>query len=160
MAGDPELRNKLRDLDVLRNLFGSPVDALGYELLHLEFSAVGGNRVLRVYIDAPGGIGVDDCEAVSRQLSAVLEVEDALPPACALEVSSPGLDRPLVKPEHFRRFAGSRAKIVLNAPLGGRRRFTGELLEAGEGCVVLEVDGERYELAYDDMDTARLDPVF
>ena len=154
MAGDPTK---------LQSLLEPSVDALGYELLHLEFSAQGTSSVLRVYIDAPGGIRVEDCEAVSRQLSALLDVEDALPSAYALEVSSPGLDRPLVKPEHFRRFTGSRAQIVLNAPLGGRggrRRFTGELIEVGEECVVIEVDGERYELAYKDMDTARLAPVF
>ena len=143
----------------LWHLLEPPVDALGYELLHLEFSSEGGNHVLRVYIDAPGGIRVDDCAAVSRQLSAVLDVEDVLPSAYALEVSSPGLDRPLVKPEHFRRFAGSRARVVLRTPMDGRRRFSGQLLEAGEGCVVMQVDGERYELAYDDMETARLEPV-
>ena len=143
----------------LWHLLEPPVDALGYELLHLEFSSGDGNRVLRVYIDAPGGIRVDDCAVVSRQLSAVLDVEDALPSSYLLEVSSPGLDRPLVKPEHFRRFAGSRARVVLRTPMNGRRRFIGELLEAGEGCVVMDVDGERYELAYEDMDTARLEPV-
>ncbi len=148
--------------DALRNLLEPAVEALGYELVHLEFSAQGGQRVLRMYIDAPGGIRVDDCEAVSRQVSAVLEVEDALALDAVglLEVSSPGLDRPLVKPEHFRRFAGSRARIVLNARVSGRRRFTGELREADERRVVLEADGERYELAYADMDTARLAPVF
>lgn len=144
----------------LRTLLEPTVEALGYELLHLEFSAAGGDGILRVYIDAPGGIRVDDCEAVSRQLSVVLDAEDALRSARALEVSSPGLDRPLVKPDHFRRFAGSRARIVLHAPVGGRRRFTGELMEAGERGVIMEVDGERYELAYADMDTARLVPVF
>ena len=154
MAGDPAT------LRPLRKLLDPTVDALGYELVHLEFSTAGGDSILRVYIDAPGGIRVDDCEAVSRHLSAVLDAEDALHSAYLLEVSSPGLDRPLVKPEHFRRFAGSRAKIVLNAGVRGRRRFTGELREAGERGVVIEVDGERYELAYDDIDTARLAPVF
>lgn len=144
----------------LRQLIEPPLDALGYEVLHLEMSTSAGSRCLRVYIDAPGGICVDDCATVSRQLSALLEVEDALPPACALEVSSPGLDRPLVTAEHFRRFVGSRARIVLRAPLRGQRSFIGELLEAGEACVAIEVDGERYELAYNDMDTARLAPVF
>ena len=145
---------------ILRNLLEPPVEALGYELVHLEFSARGRDSVLRVYIDAPGGIRVDDCEAVSRQVSAVLDVEDCLPSAYLLEVSSPGLDRPLAKPEHFRRFAGRRARIVLNTSVSGRRRFTGELRDADQRCVVVEVDGERYELAYDDMDTARLVPVF
>lgn len=152
------------DLETLRNLLEPPLDRMGYELVHLECATDGGRRVLRLYIDAPGGIGVDDCEAVSRRVSVLLDVEDedALPSAYLLEVSSPGLDRPLVKPEHFRRFAGtgSRARIVMQAGVGGRRRFTGELREADERRVVLEVDGEHHELAYDQMDTARLDPVF
>ncbi len=157
----------------LRNLLEPPVEALGYELLYLELAAHGGDNVLRVYIDAPGGIQVDDCVAVSRQLSALLDVEDPLKSAYQLEVSSPGLDRPLVKPEHFRRFVGSRARIVMNAGVMNvgvmnigassehrRRRFSGELLEADARRVVIEVDGERYELAYHDMNMARLEPVF
>lgn len=151
MAGDPS---------GLRNALEPAVEALGYELLHLEFSARGGDRVLRVYIDAPGGIRVDDCEAVSRRLSALPEAGEAIQAAHHLEVSSPGIDRPLVKPEHFRRFTGSRARIVMHAHLPGRRRFTGRLLEAGERGVLLEVDGEHHELAYDDMAAARVEPVF
>ena len=157
MAGNPTTLPNLRGL---RNLLEAPVDALGYELLHLEFEGRGQGGVLRVYIDAPGGICVDDCEAVSRQVNAVLDAEDALHPVGVLEVSSPGLDRPLVKPDDFRRFAGRRARVVLKVPVNGRRRFVGELVETGERGVVMAVDGERYELAYTDMDTARLEPVF
>lgn len=142
----------------LRAVFEPAVEALGYELVHLEFSARG---VLRVTIDAPGGIRVDDCEAVSRRLDALPETGEALRAAAHLEVSSPGLDRPLVTPAHFRRFTGQRARIVLRAPAAdGRRRFTGALVEAGEQGVLLEVDGERFELAYRDMATARVEPVF
>jgi len=151
LAGDPA---------GLRNLLEPAVEALGYELVHLEFSAHGRNRVLRVYIDAPGGIRVDDCETVSRRLSALPEAGEAMQAAHHLEVSSPGIDRPLVRPEHFRRFTGSRARIVMHAHAPGRRRFTGRLLEAGERGVLLEVDGERHELAYDDMAAARVEPVF
>ena len=108
------------DLETLRNLLEPPLDGMGYELLHLECATDGGRNVLRLYIDAPGGIGVDDCEEVSRRVSVLLDVEDALPSAYLLEVSSPGLDRPLVKPEHFRRFAGtgSRARIVMQEGVG------------------------------------------
>lgn len=148
----------------LRGVLEAPVEALGYELLHLELAGRG-SRILRIYIDAPGGIRVDDCEAVSRQLSAVLDVEldAAMPDAYHLEVSSPGLDRPLVKPEHFRRYVGQCARVMLNAPRDGRRRFTGELLEAdanADGGVALNVDGERVQLAYDEMAAARLEPSF
>jgi len=149
------------DLSTLRAAIEPAVDALGYELLHLEFSSRGGGRVLRLYIDAPGGIRVDDCEAVSRRLNALPDTLDALRVAEHLEVSSPGLDRPLVKPAHFQRFTGRRARIVMRVPgAAGRRRFSGELLAAGDERVLLEVDGERIELAYRDMATARVEPVF
>ncbi|MDD9884175.1 MAG: ribosome maturation factor RimP [Gammaproteobacteria bacterium] len=149
------------DLSTLRAVIEPAVDALGYELLHLEFSSHGGGRVLRLYIDAPGGIRVDDCEAVSRRLNALPDTLDALRVAEHLEVSSPGLDRPLVKPAHFQRFTGRRARIVMRRPgAAGRRRFSGELLAAGDERVLLEVDGERIELAYRDMATARVEPVF
>ena len=148
------------DAKLLRDLLEPSVAALGYDGVHLDVGG-GRDRVLRILIDAPGGIRVDDCEAVSRRLTALLEVEDdALRKSCAIEVSSPGLDRLLVKPEHFRRFAGSRAKIVLTAPRDGRRRFSGALMKVSEHGVVIDVDGERYELAYDDMDSARLEPAF
>lgn len=168
------------DLAILRDLLESPIDALGYELVHIEFSSQGKDRVLRLYIDAPGGIRVDDCENVSRQVSAILDAEteaeagagtnvgatkapvpaSSLQSAYLLEVSSPGLDRPLLKPPHFQRFIGHHAKIVLNNELNGRRRFTGQLVEANERCVLLEVEGEQHELTYDAINSARLKPIF
>jgi ribosome maturation factor RimP len=144
----------------LRALLEPPVENLGYELVHVEFGSQGKDAVLRVYIDAPGGIQVDDCESVSRQLSAVLDVEDPLNSSYFLEVSSPGLDRPLVKPEHFRQFVGDNARIVMANHILGRRRFTGQMVEAGIDAVVLEVDGESYELPYKDMESAQLEPEF
>jgi len=162
-VGEARAVGGMTAIATLRALLEPPVDALGYELLHLEYAAMRGRNVLRVYIDAPGGIRVDDCEAVSRQLSELLDVEQPLPGAYALEVSSPGLDRPLVTPEHFRRHTGRRARIVMHAPPGGdagRRRYTGELLEADERRVVLRIDGERHELAYSEMRAARLAPSF
>ena len=149
----------MQNLENLRALLEPSVEALGYELLHLEFSGSGGS-ILRLYIDAPGGIEVDDCATVSRQVSLVLDVEDPVKNAYTLEVSSPGLDRPLVKPEHFQRFEGELARIVMHTHVLGRRRFTGTLIEAGEDQVVLEADGESYELPYEMMESARLEPVF
>jgi len=157
------------DLAALRAAIEPTVDALGYELVHLEWAAAG---VLRVYIDAPGGIRVDDCEAVSRRLDAQPAADDALRAVANLEVSSPGLDRPLVTPAHFRRFTGHLARIVLReaaatsdgdvaeAVAVGRRKFTGALVEAGDDGVALEVDGARVELAYRDMASARIAPAF
>ncbi len=143
----------------LRELLESPVESLGYELLHLELTGQG-TVVLRVYIDAPGGIRADDCAMVSRHLSAVLDVEDPLNAAHLLEVSSPGLDRPLVKPGHFQQFLGGKVRIVMTTHILGRRRFTGQMVEADDQAVVVEVDGESYELPYSGMESARLAPVF
>ena len=149
----------MQNLTTLRALLEPPVEALGYELLHLEFA---GNRggTLRLYIDAPGGIELDDCESVSRQVSMVLDVEDPLDDSYTLEVSSPGLDRPLVKPEHFRRFVGEKVRIVMQSHILGRRRFTGLLVEANDTRAEVEVDGESYALPYEEMESARVEPVF
>lgn len=140
----------------LRGLLEPVLEAMGYELVCLERPAGGG--LLRLYIDAEAGITVDDCEAVSRQVSGVLDVEDPLPGAYRLEVSSPGLDRPLVKPEHFERFSGARVKLRLIHPQQGRRRYKGRLRGMEDGTVMVEADGECYRLALDNIDMARLVP--
>lgn len=149
----------MQSTEKLRALLEPSVESLGYELLQIEFA--GSNRgILRLYIDAPGGIEVDDCESVSRQVSLILDVEDPLQYAYTLEVSSPGLDRPLVKPEHFRRFQSELVRIVMHTHVLGRRRFTGHIVEVDDHQVVLEVDGESYTLPYDQMDSARVEPDF
>ncbi len=144
----------------LKTLLESPVENLGYEFLHLEMDRQGKHTVLRVYIDALGGIQVDDCALVSRQISALLDIEDPLSGTYLLEVSSPGLERPLIKPGHFKRFVGDIAKIVMTTHVLGRRRFTGKMVLAGDEAVVLDVDGESYELLYSDMESAQLQPYF
>jgi ribosome maturation factor RimP len=105
-------------------------------------------------------VNVDDCAKVSRQLSALLDVEDPLPGQYTLEVSSPGLDRPLVKPEDFRRFVGETVKVKMQQPVLGRRNFSGRLVEVAADHVVVEVDKEIFNLAFDDMERARLVPRF
>jgi ribosome maturation factor RimP len=147
------------------------VEGLGYELVELEFHAAGRNSVLRLYIDrlpgtppaaelregeSQGGIGVDDCETVSRQVSALLDVEDPIPSEYALEVSSPGLDRPLRKPGHYERFKGQRARLELGVPQDGRRRYTGTLLGFTDGVVGIEVDGVDHHLPFSAIERARL----
>lgn len=132
--------------------------ALGFEILAVELSGPGRHNVLRVYLDGPNGVTLDDCSAVSRQLSAVLDVEDPLASRYTLEVSSPGLDRPLTKPEHFRRFVGQRIKLQLAGARAGRRRFTGVLQAADDAGIRLEADGEAVEAAYGDIEKARLVP--
>ena len=141
------------------------VEPMGYELVAVEYFQRGGGATLRVYIDHPDGIDVDDCTEVSHQLSGVLDVEDPLPGHYDLEVSSPGLDRPIVFPEHFRRFAGSRVKIRLAEKVEGRRNLEGVLLglaeDAPEGTVVrLEAEGRTWELPLGALESARLIPDF
>jgi ribosome maturation factor RimP len=142
-------------------LFGllEPVAAgLGYELIDIEFSAVGRDSVVRVYIDRTDGaaVGLDDCERVSRAIGAVLEVEDPIGHEYRLEVSSPGFDRPLRTAAHFARFAGSEARIELAAPIEGRRRFRGLLGPVADGNVTIEVDRREWKLPLAGISKARL----
>lgn len=128
---------------------------MGYELVDLQAS--NGGRLLRLFIDKAGGIGVEDCAAVSRQLTRVFEVEGVNYER--LEVSSPGLDRPLRKERDFARFAGQKAEVRMRtADATGRRKFVGVLKGASQGRVGLEVDGNTVELALGDIDRARLVP--
>ncbi len=128
---------------------------MGYELVDVQ--AANGGRLLRLFIDKPGGIGVEDCAALSRQLSRLFEVEGI--DYERLEVSSPGLDRPLRKSEDFARFAGQRADVRMRTPdANGRRRFVGLLRGAAEGRVSMDVDGQTVQLALEDLDRARLVP--
>ncbi len=143
----------------LRMRLASGVKALGFELVEAELSGGRHHRTLRVYIDGPEGVTVDDCAAVSRQLSAILDVEDPITGSYTLEVSSPGLDRPLVTPADFRRFQGAMIKVRLLNALDGRRNFTGRLLETTPESVVMEVDQERFNLPLAAIERARLVPV-
>jgi ribosome maturation factor RimP len=142
----------------LRKLLEPGVQALGFELVDLDVVGQRHHPTLRVYIDSPRGVTVDDCAGVSRQLSAILEVEDPLPGSYTLEVSSPGLDRPLVTLADFRRFTGETVRIRMQAPLAGRRNFTGRLVGLKDNQVVIEADNERFDLAFEEIERARLVP--
>jgi ribosome maturation factor RimP len=143
----------------LQALVGRAVAALDYELVGVELLARGGRgQLLRVYIDGPDGVGLDDCERVSHQVSGLLDVEDPIRGDYALEVSSPGLDRPLFELGHFARFVGETARVRLHAPQDGRSNYKG-VIEAVEGDdVVLRVDGEPVRLPYGTIASARLVP--
>ena len=145
----------LGDAIELRCLLQPAVEKLGYELVHVT---LGGSkpRALRMFIDAPGGITVNDCERVSLQVSDVLGVEDMVEGEYTLEVSSPGLDRPLVKREHFEEAQGKDVSIRMQGLHLGRRKFRGLLLEVRSDAVLVEVDGEPYELLYSEMQRANL----
>jgi len=146
--------------ETLLRLLEPVIEALGYELVELEFHPQGRGGLLRIYLDREGGIGVDDCERASRQVSSVLDVEDPIPGTYTLEVSSPGLDRPLRKAEDYARFAGQRAKLELLLPRDGRRRFSGTLRGIEGSEVQIEVDGVIYRLPLADIGKARLIPEF
>jgi ribosome maturation factor RimP len=136
-------------------LIAPVVTGMGYELVDLQVSNRGG--LLRLFSDKPGGIGLEDCAAVSRQLTRVLEVEGV--EYDRLEVSSPGLDRPLRKAQDFARFAGQKAAVRMRtADASGRRRFVGVLRGENDGRVSLELDGQTVALAIEDIDRARLVP--
>ena len=126
---------------------------LGYELVDLEASRSG---LLRIFIDTPRGITVDDCARVSNHLTRAFAVEEI--EYDRLEVSSPGLDRPLKRIEDFERFAGREASVKLKLPRDGRRRFEGLLVGVEGGKIVLEVEGVRQVLGFDEIDRARLVP--
>ncbi len=136
------------------------IEQMGYELVGTERIRNGKHLILRIYIDKPEGITVDDCAAVSHQVSGVLDVEDPIEAAYDLEVSSPGLDRPIFRAEDFARFAGERAKIKLSVPLARRRNFTGTLLGMQDGKVSVQVDQEVFELEYQHIEKAKLAPQF
>jgi ribosome maturation factor RimP len=140
----------LGDSIELRSLLEPMVEGSGYELIYVT---LGGSktRAVRMFIDAPGGITVDDCERVSRKERDVFDVEDVIGTEYTLEVSSPGLDRPLVKQEHFEQAQGKEVSIRMKGLHLGRRKFRGWLLEARNDVVLVEVDGEQYELLYREM---------
>ncbi len=129
---------------------------LGYELVELEYSAGRAHAVLRLFIDREAGVTLDDCAQVSREVSAVLDVEDPIPSAYTLEVSSPGFDRVLRTRAHFGRFVGSRVFVELKEPRAGRRRYTGKLLIVDEAGIALEVDREQVTVAFAEIGKARL----
>lgn len=138
----------------LHELLESTLTGLGYELVDVERSARG--KLIRVFIDKPDGVGVDDCVAVSNHLSRLLAVENV--DYDRLEISSPGLDRPLKKAADFIRFAGESAKLKLRVALQGQRNFVGILREVNDGVLKLEVDGKMLDLELNNLEKARLIP--
>jgi ribosome maturation factor RimP len=134
---------------------------LGYELVELEYAAGRSQAVVRIFIDQPAaqegrGIAVEDCERVSREVAALLDVDDPIPTAYTLEVSSPGFDRVLRTAAHFERFVGSRVFVELKAPRAGRRRYTGMLQAVNATGIELEVDKQKVEVPFEEIGKARL----
>jgi ribosome maturation factor RimP len=144
--------------DQLGELLGPVVHGLGYELWEIEYAPRAGGGLLRLYIDAEDGISLEDCEKVSRAVSAVLDESDPIPGQYTLEVSSPGLDRVLRTRAHFERFAGERVKVEMMQLVNGRKRFQGRLQKVGESEITLEMDNGEVSLPIDDIHRARLVP--
>lgn len=144
----------------LEALFGPTLEAMGYELVGVEYQGGGRGGLLRLYIDAEQGITLDDCARVSHQVSGLLDVEDPLPGQYRLEVSSPGLDRPLFRLEHYARFIGRKVRLRLREPRGERRKFEGVIERVEDSQVVIRREEEPVELVLDvaDIDKANLVP--
>ncbi|NOY67082.1 MAG: ribosome maturation factor RimP [Gammaproteobacteria bacterium] len=144
----------------LQQIVEDVVSSLGYELVGIEYMMRDKSGLLRIYIDKEQGIVLDDCRAVSHQLSGVLDVEDPIAGNYDLEISSPGMDRLLFKASDFDRFAGQRVKIKLVSAIDGRKKFKGLLQGLQEEEVVIEQDGQEIRISLANIDQARLVPEF
>ena len=134
------------------------VESLGYVFVGLEYNPNPKHAVLRVYIDHESGVAIEDCENVSRETAALLDVKDPIKCHYNLEIASPGLDRPLFTPKHFESFIGRQVKISLFAPRDGRRNFQGRILNTDEDDVGIAQDGVEVTLAFNNIARARLVP--
>lgn len=132
------------------------VEETGKELLGVEFISAGNHSVLRIFIDHENGIDVDDCAEVSRQVGAILDVEDPISSEYNLEVSSPGLDRPLFDKSHFEAVIDETVEVKISMPLNGRRKFKGKLVAIENDSLIVMVDNEEYELVISNIDKAHL----
>jgi ribosome maturation factor RimP len=145
--------------DKLFELLEPSIERLGYSVVDIEYHPRSRRALVRIYIDAPTGVTLDDCERVSHQASGLLDVEDPIAGAYELEVSSPGLDRPLRTAADFERFAGQEVTLKTQVPVNGRRRFRGMLKGLEDGKIVLEVAGEPLRFARGGVEKVRLVPV-
>jgi ribosome maturation factor RimP len=149
-----------RDLTHLWELFEPVVNGMGFDLIEIEHFPNPKHGVLRLYIDKPGGVVIEDCSDVSQQISALIDVEEPISGQFNLEVSSPGLDRPLRRVKDFQRFVGSQVKLKTIMPLDGQRNFKGRMLSADENSVVIETDTEELSVPMNAIEKARIVPEF
>jgi len=150
-------------LEQVRRIAGPLAVQEGLELVDVEFGGPGGHQTLRLFIDKAEGVTLDDCTSISRAVSAALDVEDPIVGAYDLEVSSPGLDRPLRTPEHFQKYAGARVKVKTYAPISetdNRKTFIGELRGFEDGLVMVDVDGTVFRIPHAQISKANVEPVF
>ncbi|MBY0545347.1 MAG: ribosome maturation factor RimP [Gammaproteobacteria bacterium] len=141
----------------LENLLNAEIEGLGYEFIGHVLMQQGGGKLLRVYFDKEGGINVDDCAKVTRHISALLDVDDLITGSYTLEISSPGIERPLFKAKHYQQAVGKRIKLRLHALRNEQRNFLGLLQEANDDTIHLLLDGgELIALRYDEIDKAHI----
>lgn len=140
----------------IEKLLQPVVAALGFELWGFEYLTQGKYSLLRIYIDKDQGIGVDDCERVSKQISATLDVEDPISGQYYLEISSPGIPRPLFYTEHYQRYINHKIMLKLHQPLNASRKVCGIILDVKESVIVLQVDEKNYELPFSQIIKANL----
>ena len=145
-------------LQVLNELLQPLVEDLGFEFVGIEYNSNPNHAILRIYIDHENGVDLKDCEVVSRETAALLDVKDPIKSRYDLEVSSPGLARPLFTLAHYGEFIGKQAQITLFAPQDGRRKFNGPILGAVESTVKIEQDGTEVALNFDNIAKAKLIP--
>lgn len=142
----------------IRKLIEIPIMQKNIELVDLEWRRENRGWVLRIYIDKPGGVTIRDCVKISELVGRILDEEDIIHHSYNLEVSSPGIERPLVKKEDFERFRGEKAKIVLKNPISGRRNFLGVILGTKGDLILLEADNKTWEIPFSEIKKANLQP--
>ena len=141
---------------LITELIDTTIQALGLDLWGVELLQQGKCSLLRIYIEREEGVTIEDCEKVSRQVSALMDVEDPIAGEYTLEVSSPGLDRPLFRIEHYSQYVGSEVDLKLRRPLDGRRKFKGQIIKVSAGIVGLLVEGFEYDLELSDIEKASI----
>lgn len=151
---------KLEQIGIVQdawNIFEPELAEQGYELVEVEYVHEYGSMILRMYIDKDGGINVDDCAEASRMISALMDQADFVGSEYVLEISSPGIERPLRKPEDFVRFIGESIKVKTTTPIEGRRRYKGTLSGFEDGLIALDVDGTTHRIHIENVKRAKLD---
>ncbi len=147
-------------IETLKEMLEPAVNAVGMQLWGIEFLSQGKHSILRVYIDSENGVTIDNCEAASHQVSGVLDVEDPINGEYNLEVSSPGMDRPLFNFDQFAAYQGELIKVRLQMAVNGMRNFTGKLLEAKDDALTFQVDNQQLTVSINQIDKANLVPIF
>lgn len=149
----------MKDIKTIEEVVSKALDAQSVELVDLVIQNQGRKKVLQFFVDKVGGVTLDDCGELTDKIDAILEMESLIEGAYVLEVSSPGVQRPLKKPAHYKRFVGERVKIVLKIPLEGRGFFTGVIASADDNGFVLDDGTNQFNFKYDNIKKANLDPV-